>query len=243
MTQNIYDDAGFFQNYSQLPRSLHGLAGAPEWASLQRLLPPMRGLSVLDLGCGFGWFCRWAAEQGAANVLGIDVSEQMLARARAETSSPAIAYQRADLEQFALKQGAFDLAYSSLAFHYLSDLGGLLTRVHAALRPGGALVCSVEHPMMTAPRHQGWTEDASRLPTWPLSAYLDEGPRSTDWLAKGVIKQHRTIATYLALLSQAGFALTSLVEWGPSPEQVAANPDWAKERERPPFLLLACRRA
>lgn len=243
MTQNIYDDAGFFENYSQLPRSVHGLDGAPEWGSLQKLLPPMRGLRVLDLGCGFGWFCRWVVEQGAKSVLGVDVSEQMLARARAETSDLAIGYLKADLERFEPEQGAFDLAYSSLAFHYLIDLAGLLKRVHDALVPGGALVCSVEHPMMTAPRHQGWTEDASRLPAWPVGAYLDEGPRSTDWLAKGVIKQHRTIATYLALLSRAGFALTSLVEWGPSPAQVAANPDWAKERERPPFLLLACRRA
>jgi SAM-dependent methyltransferase len=242
MTQNIYDDAGFFENYSQLPRSVHGLAGAPEWGSLQKLLPPMRGLSVLDLGCGFGWFCRWAAECGASRVLGVDVSRQMLARARAETSGPAIAYEQADLERFAPQPGAFDLAYSSLAFHYLSDLGGLLRRVGDALVPGGALVCSVEHPMMTAPRHQGWAEDASGLPVWPVGGYLDEGPRSTDWLAKGVIKQHRTIETYLALLSQAGFALTSLKEWGPSPEQVAANPDWTKERQRPPFLLLAAQR-
>ncbi|RDJ27502.1 class I SAM-dependent methyltransferase [Bosea caraganae] len=242
MTQNIYDDAGFFENYSQLPRSVHGLDGAPEWGSLRKLLPPMQGLRVIDLGCGFGWFCRWAAEQGAKGVLGVDVSEQMLARARAETSNPAIAYLRADLETFAPEQGAFDLAYSSLAFHYLSDLGGLLARVHAALAPGGALVCSVEHPMLTAPRHQGWAQDASGLPSWPVGAYLDEGPRSTDWLAKGVIKQHRTIATYLALLSQSGLRLTCLEEWGPSPEQVAANPDWIKERQRPPFLLLACRR-
>lgn len=241
MTQNIYDDAGFFENYSQLPRSIHGLAGAPEWDALQELLPPMRGLDVLDLGCGYGWFCRWAAEQGARSVLGIDVSEQMLARARAMTQDSAIRYERADLERFTPPSG-FDLAYSSLAFHYLTDLGGLLKRVHDALVPGGTLVCSVEHPMMTAPRHQGWSEDESGLPTWPVGSYLDEGPRSTDWLAKGVIKQHRTIETYLALLSQAGLALTCLREWGPSPEQVAANPDWAKERNRPPFLLLACRR-
>ena len=58
-----------------------------------------------------------------------------------------------------------------------------------------------------------------------------------------MIKQHRTIATYLALLQRTGFAVTHLDEWGPSPEQVAAQPDLAPERERPPFLLVACRRA
>ncbi len=243
MTQNIYDDAGFFANYSQLPRSVRGLDGAPEWPVLRSMLPVLAGCDVLDLGCGFGWFCRWAAEQGAASVLGVDVSQQMLARARVETGAATVTYLQADLEAFVPAAGAFDLAYSSLAFHYLTDLAGLLQRVRAGLRPGGALVCSVEHPMMTAPRHQRWDRDESGLPTWPVGGYLDEGPRSVDWLAQGVIKQHRTIETYLALLSEAGFALTSLREWGPSREQVAAEPDWAEARERPPFLLLAARRS
>ncbi|WP_332684046.1 class I SAM-dependent methyltransferase [Bosea sp. (in: a-proteobacteria)] len=243
MTQNIYDDGGFFENYSQLPRSLRGLDGAPEWPALRALLPPLQGARVLDLGCGFGWLCRWAVEQGAASVLGVDVSERMLERARGETSSPAVRYERADLESFAPAAGEFDLVYSSLAFHYLVDLAGVLTRAGAALKPGGMLVCSVEHPIMTAPRHQGWASDASGLPTWPVGGYLDEGPRVTDWLAQGVVKQHRMLGSYLNLLIAAGLELRHVEEWGPSPEQVAAEPDWAKERERPPFLLLAARRS
>jgi ubiquinone/menaquinone biosynthesis C-methylase UbiE len=98
MTQNIYDDESFFKGYSQLPRSIHGLDGAPEWHSLRALLPKIEGLRVLDLGCGFGWFCRWAREHKAASVVGIDVSERMLARAIAETADPAISYHKADLE-------------------------------------------------------------------------------------------------------------------------------------------------
>jgi SAM-dependent methyltransferase len=241
MTQNIYDDAGFFSNYSQLPRSVHGLDGAPEWPVLRAMLPELRDARVLDLGCGFGWFCRFAAGQGATSVLGVDVSANMLARAREMTQDAAIRYQQADLESFAPDARAFDLAYSSLAFHYLDNLGGLLARVRDGLAPGGRLVCSVEHPMMTAPRHQGWSEDASGLPVWPVGGYLDEGPRRTDWLTEGVVKQHRTIETYLAFLSQAGFALERLIEWGPSLEQIEAEPDWIRERQRPPFLLLAAR--
>ena len=94
-TQNIYDSPEFFSAYSALPRSMHGLAGAPEWPTLHAMLPALAGLRVLDLGCGFGWFCRWAAEQGAARVFGIDVSERMLERARAETQAPAVVYERA----------------------------------------------------------------------------------------------------------------------------------------------------
>ena len=53
-------------------------------AGIARHAAGMRGLRVVDLGCGFGWFCRWAREHGAASVLGLDVSENMLT-ARAPT--------------------------------------------------------------------------------------------------------------------------------------------------------------
>jgi 2-polyprenyl-3-methyl-5-hydroxy-6-metoxy-1,4-benzoquinol methylase len=66
MTQNIYDNPDFFEGYSQLSRSVRGLAGAPEWPALRTLLPDLHNLRVVDLGCGFGWFCRWARENGAA---------------------------------------------------------------------------------------------------------------------------------------------------------------------------------
>src|SRR5216684_8181105 len=121
MTQNIYDDEEFFRDYSRLPRSVEGLDGAPEWPNLRGLLPDLHGLAVIDLGCGFGWFCRWARQQGAAHVLGIDVSEKMLARGRATTEDPAITYTRADMERLALSPRSFDLAYGSLALHYIAD--------------------------------------------------------------------------------------------------------------------------
>src|ERR1044071_4924732 len=100
MTQNIYDNPEFFEGYSRLGRSVQGLEGAAEWPALRALLPRMHGLRVVDLGCGFGWFCRWAREQGAAQVLGLDVSEKMLARARASVPDPMLTYALADLERF-----------------------------------------------------------------------------------------------------------------------------------------------
>jgi SAM-dependent methyltransferase len=243
MTQNIYDDATFFAGYSQLPRSVHGLPGAPEWPALRALLPDLHGLRVLDLGCGFGWFCRWARENGAAQVLGIDVSGRMLARAQNETRDAAITYRQADLEALELEPASVDLVYSSLAFHYIVDFESLLARAHAALVPGGKLVFSVEHPMMTAPATPGWSTGAQGAKAWPVSGYLDEGARTTDWLAKGVIKQHRTLATTINLLLRTGFAISHIDEWGPTAQQIAAQPNLADERLRPPFLLVAANRA
>jgi SAM-dependent methyltransferase len=242
MTQNMYDNETFFAGYSRLPRSVHGLDGAPEWPALRALLPELRGLRVLDLGCGFGWFCRWARQHGAASILGVDVSERMLARAKAETHDPAISYATADLEDLDLPPGSYDLAYSSLALHYVENLSGLMAKVRAALVPGGRLIFSVEHPIFTAPAEPGWSVDAGGRKTWPVDRYLDEGPRSTDWLAKGVIKQHRTLGTYINMLIRCGFAIAHVEEWGPTEEQIATQPSWADERQRPPFLLVACRR-
>ena len=242
MTQNIYDNDEFFAGYSRLARSVEGLDGAPEWPALQALLPDLRGRRVLDLGCGFGWFCRWSRERGAAHVEGIDVSDKMLARARATTGDPAIVYVRADLERLALRALHFDLVYSSLALHYIVDLKCLLTEVFRALVPGGSLVFSVEHPIVTAPQRQGWSSDGAGRKAWPINGYLDEGPRCTDWLTEGVIKQHRTLATYINLLLRLGFTLTHVEEWGPSAQQIALQPKLAHEHERPPFLLVAARR-
>jgi ubiquinone/menaquinone biosynthesis C-methylase UbiE len=241
MTQNIYDDEEFFAEYSRLRRSVEGLDGAPEWPALRALLPNLSGLKVLDLGCGFGWFCRWARQQGAAEVVGIDVSEKMLRRGRAATADPAITYIRADMEQLELPPEAFDLVYSSLALHYVENLSGVLSQAYRSLVPSGALVFSVEHPIFSAPPDPSWLLNSAGRKAWPVEGYLDEGPRSTDWLAKGVIKQHRTLATYINMLIAIGFVISHVEEWGPTEEQIAAEPKWANERQRPPFLLVAAR--
>jgi SAM-dependent methyltransferase len=239
--QNIYDNDAFFAAYGKLRRSVEGLGGAPEWPALSAMLPTMEGLNVVDLGCGFGWFCRFAREAGAAQVLGLDISEKMLARAR-EASDASIAYRRTDLEELELPAAAFDLVYSSLALHYIVNLGDVFTTVHRALVPGGRFVFSVEHPLYTAPSRPGWHPDDSGRKRWLVDRYLEEGARATNWLAEGVIKQHRTVATYLNLLLGLGFRLRRVEEWGPSDAQIEAHPEWALERDRPPFLLVSAER-
>jgi SAM-dependent methyltransferase len=223
VTQNIYDNAGFFAGYAQLRRSVDGLDGAPEWPTLKAMLPDIAGKRVVDLGCGFGWFCRWTREAGAASVLGVDVSANMLTRARETTSDAAITYRQADLETVELPAASFDLAYSSLTLHYLVNLAALFAEIHRALAPGGSFVFSAEHPLYTEPGPD----------------YLDEGPRTTDWLAKGVVKQHRTLAGYLNLLIDAGFTVRRVEEWGPTPAEIAAHPEWKIDHRRPSFLLVS----
>ena len=126
MAQNIYDNPEFFEGYSQLPRQVHGLAGAPEWPAIKAMLPDMTDRRVVELGCGFGWASRYLREAGARSVLGLDVSQNMIERARADTNDAAIEYRIADLETLELPQGAFDFAFSALTFHYIRDFDRLV---------------------------------------------------------------------------------------------------------------------
>ena len=242
MPQNVYDNDEFFQEYAKLRRSQEGLAGAQEWPAMRALLPELKGKRVLDLGCGYGWFSRWAKENGAAEVMGVDVSEKMLAKARTMTADPAIDYVRSDIEMFELPTGSFDLVYSSLTLHYLEDFAPLVEAVHRWLAAGGRFVFSMEHPVFTAPVDARWSTNEAGEKAWPVDHYFDEGPRSTDWLANGVIKQHRTLTTTLNTLIRAGFTLTHVEEWAPTEEQIAVSPDQAENRIRPFFLLVAARR-
>ncbi|KAB8294225.1 hypothetical protein EYC80_009658 [Monilinia laxa] len=191
MTQNIYDQEDFFKAYAQLPRSLHGLEKSPEFQVVRSWLP--------DLGCDFGYMCRWVRENGATFVHGIDISEKMISRAGEHPEYPGIRYSIGDLETLELAPNTFHVVYSSLALHYIEKLPALIAQIFKTLKPGGAFILSVEHPTYTAPRNPDWIDDAEGHKVWPLDSYLLEGSRTTNWLAEGVVKQHRTIKQGIVL--------------------------------------------
>ncbi len=243
MKQNKYDDPAFFENYSQMPRSVGGLEAAGEWYVLRQMLPAFRGKRVLDLGCGFGWHCRYASEQGAGFVMGTDLSEKMLQQARLNTHDPAIEYRQMAIEDIDFAAGSFDIVISSLAFHYVADFGAVCKKVHHCLQAGGSFVFSVEHPVFTAIAAQDWHYDANgnRL-HWPVDHYYNEGMRETAFLGNQVIKYHRTVATYINSLINAGFIINELAEPQPSAEMLHKHPEWADELRRPIFLLVSATR-
>ena len=213
MSQNIYDDPEFFAGYATLDRSVKGLDGAPEWPTIQAMLPALQGKNILDLGCGYGWFCRYARDNQAASVVGLDISHKMLTQAHSMTQGNGIVYRREDLETLSL-----------------------------SLTPGGMLVFSAEHPIYTAPLNQGWIKDKTGQQSWPVNHYQQEGTRISNWFAEGVKKQHRKLATWINALIAAGFEIVCVDEWGPSAEQIAENPALDEEKERPMIFLLRARK-
>lgn len=244
MKQNKYDDPDFFLKYSGMPRSENGLAAAGEWPTLRAMLPDLNDKRMLDLGCGYGWHCRYARQQQARSVVGIDISQKMLERARADTNDPAITYRRCAVEDANFAAGEFDVVFSSLALHYIEGYAGLCRKVWHWLVPGGAFVFSVEHPIFSAREAQDWYYDENGAPLhWPLDHYQVEGIRHTSWLADDVVKYHRTVETYVNTLLDTGFQLARLAEPTPNAKAIEEMPYLADELRRPIFLLLSAVKA
>ena len=129
---------------------------------------------------------------------------------------------------------------SSLALHYVEAFDVVCRKVYRWLKPGGAFVLSVEHPIFTALAAQQWClgPGGERL-HWPVDDYQKEGPRHTQWMADDVVKYHRTTATLVNTLIEAGLCITQLLEPQPTAEILLQQPDWKDESRRPMLILLS----
>ncbi|MFV5191941.1 MULTISPECIES: class I SAM-dependent methyltransferase [Acinetobacter] len=242
MQQNKYDDPAFFTEYSKIPRSLYGLHAAGEWSAFKAHLPELNNKTVLDLGCGYGWHCQHAAEQGASSVTGIDLSTKMLEKARQLNTAKNVVYQHSSIETFIAEAASFDLIISSLALHYVQDLDAVFEKAAQLLVPQGELYYSVEHPIFTARAQQDWIYSHEKQPLyWPVDHYFVEGQRETQFLGTHVVKYHRTIETHVMALLKAGFEITALIEPLPSDEMIEKM-GWQDERRRPMMLIIKAKK-
>jgi len=105
-------------------------------------VPTKAPARVVDLGCGTGTLTRRArARWPRAEIIGVDASQAMLARARAELGSEAITWQAADIADWAPRDESErpDVILSNAALHWLGDHDTLFPRLLEALAPGGVL--------------------------------------------------------------------------------------------------------
>lgn len=237
MKENKYDNEIFFRKYSQILRSQKGLQGAGEWSELQKILPDFSDKAVLDLGCGYGWHCKYAADHNARSVLGTDISVKMIQTARKINSAPQIEYRCIAMEDLHFPEHTFDVILSSLAFHYIKDFEPLAADISRWIRPGGSFVFSVEHPVFTSSGTQDWYRDQDgNILHFPVDNYYYEGAREAVFLGEKVIKYHRTLTTYLNTLLQNGFELRHVIE--PQPPEEMMDIDGMKDEMRRPMMLL-----
>lgn len=235
--ENIYDNETFFYKYSQMDRSQKGLTGAGEWPTLQKLLPDFKEKAVLDLGCGYGWHCLYAAKHGAKNVTGVDLSKKMLTVAKQKTKEYPVHYLQADIATISFPADSFEIVMSSLAIHYVADFASLIANIKSYLKSEGILLFSVEHPAFTAEGSEDWYyDDNGNILHYPLDHYFTEGLRKTNFLGEKVVKYHRTLTTYLQTLLKNDFTLLDVVE--PLPPKDRWHEDGMKEELRRPMMLL-----
>jgi len=235
---NEYDNESFFEAYAQMPRSREGLSAAGEWHQLKPLFPALVGKRVLDLGCGYGWHCRYAQEMGAAQVLGIDLSRRMLEEAQRRNPGSAINYRVCGIEDYEYPENRWDCVISNLALHYIEDIRGVFRLVHRTLTPEGVFLFNIEHPVFTAGVGQDWVYGADGSPLyWPVDEYFRPGARETHFLGSNVTKQHHTLTQILMGLLESGFELNAVEEAEP-PQEMLHLPGMSDELRRPMMLLV-----
>ena len=219
---------------------------AIEVPCVEALLPTLAGARVLDLGCGTGRFSFLMAARGAREVVGLDLSERMLALAEAKrgSGSPVRFLKGSLLDPSLVEPASMDLVFSSTTLHYVDDLRGALAGIARVLKPGGHAVLSVMHPVYTSsyPLADG---DGTWAPR-----YLDRSRRRyvQPWTHFGANPDkvvcesaHHTLSDYVEALLAAGLQLTALREPGPPEAWRLAAPDrWRDTTHEPLYAVFAC---
>ena len=235
---NVFDNPSFFSKYMEL-RSDYNYNDYLEHPAMESLLPPLKGRSVLDLGCGYGAYAMSFMRKGASSYLGIDSSSHMIEKARAENSGSGISYRVLDLKSLDTLSTVFDVAYSSLVFHYIEDFDALLRNIYAILSDDGVLLFSQMHPLLTASYgYSGYFEGDY----FAFSSYQEEGRREGHWFKQKVISYHRKMSTIMNALASNGFLIEKVLEPLPSAEAVRELPALEKDLVRPTFLIVRARR-
>lgn len=123
-----------FRVYSEIPNHLESLGD-------------LHGRNVLDLACGEGFYTRLIKQAGAARVVGVDLSPEMIALARQqEQQSPVgIEYFAGAAESIA-DLGTFDVVSAAYLLNCAPDiatLNGMTQAISRSLAPGGRLVATI----------------------------------------------------------------------------------------------------
>src|SRR5699024_7098097 len=133
MKQNIYDNPTFFRDYTALRESGRTYNDFIEQPSIKSMIPNLKGKIVLDLGCGDGHFSKYCIKNGAQKVIGIDISNNMIERAKEINGDDNIEFKCMPMEDLNFTDQKFDLIISSLSVHYVKDYSALIQKINGFL--------------------------------------------------------------------------------------------------------------
>ena len=132
-------EAYSYDEWYQTPMGIHVDQVETELAI--RLLPVEAGMKVLDAGCGTGNFSIKLAQSGAA-VTGIDISLEMLKRAKEKTEETGLVidYRKMDLTRLEFSEAYFDCIISMAVFEFIQMPEKVMGELFRVLKPGGYLL-------------------------------------------------------------------------------------------------------
>ncbi len=215
------------------------------------MLPPVAGLTGLDVGCGEGSNTRKLAERGA-RMTGIDIAPTFVRHAReAEKEDPrGIHYLEADALALPFADARFDFATAFMSLMDMPDQQRALSEIHRVLRPDGFLQFSILHPCFVPPTRRNVRDEEGAVRAVEVADYFEEmDGRVETWIFSDIPKEererlepfnvprfHRTLSSWVSMLGGAGFVIRQLAEPRASEEAALANSTVADTRVAPIFL-------
>jgi len=167
---------------------------------LLSILGNVKGKKVLDAGCGAGRECEVLAKKGA-NVIGIDISEQMIKIAKERCKGLSVRFLLKDMEKTGLPSEYFDIILSVFSVMYKRNLRNVLKEFKRLLKKRGELLVVVPHPARKMVKYS-----------------KDYFKRGKFWEDHKVIKwfnYYRTIEDYINSLISEGFCIREIKETRP----------------------------
>ncbi len=212
----------------------------------------VRGLRVLDVGCGSGYFSRLLAERGAEAV-GIDWSEQMieLARHREDEQPLGIVYRQMDAREvdqhFEIE--SFDLVTGCMSFMDIADPTPALSAAARVMKAAGRLVMCNIHPIQTTAVRQWATDANGKRIGLTVGGYFTTDRFYCEWGEESygekvaVVQHHFTIGRWFEMIEAAGLRIVKLDEPRATEAMIAAQPQLAGNDLVPFPLLMELKRA
>ena len=113
---------------------------------MSSFLPIKKDLSVLDLGCGNGYWTKLLGQK-YQKVIGIDNSKELIKIAKNKRQLPNIEYKLIDIEdELPFADNSFDFMFSNMVIHYVKDLNKLIHELYRIVKPDGLILLSFVHP-------------------------------------------------------------------------------------------------